>query len=123
MELTLTPEELIDLLNNGARAGVLTVSSDYAMDAKDAATVLVLPGATNVSLTLPDARLVSGRRYTVKLKRSGATYCVLHAFSAQTLDTFTLPLNITNDGAVLELLADGGNWLVLSTEIPNASDV
>jgi hypothetical protein len=98
----------------------LLLTSDHALTPDEPRVVEIIPGASNVAVTLPDARSVVGRTYTIKLYRSAAGIGVVNAVGKEQCDRGAVgfPINLASDGICVRLFSDGSGWIMLSALTP-----
>jgi hypothetical protein len=92
-----------------------TETADYSITAADSVVLANAPGATTITMTLPDA--VKDARYTViRIDNDGASGVTIATADAATIDgaaTLVLAVNTATKHGVT-LYCDGTNWWTAS---------
>lgn len=105
---TLTNKSLTDLENTFT---VTTQSTNYAILTTDT-TVLVNAASAPVTITLPTAVGVTGKKYNIKKLDSSANAVTINTTASQTIDADTSVI-INVQYTSMQVISDGSNWNVV----------
>jgi len=88
-------------------------TANYTISATTDAVVTGDGGAGGITITLPSAVNIQGRRFTVKRINGTAGSVVVNTTSSQTIDG-ALTKTLGNQWAWVEVVSDGANWIIVA---------
>lgn len=97
-------------VRGGTAARLVSTISSYTADVSDETVVLT---GDNVTLTLPSAVAVKGKKILVKRHPSAdaGTTATISTVSSQTIDGVAASLVLSNPGQSVMMVSDGANWV------------
>lgn len=78
--------------------------------------VVLVNNSSDISLTLPQASLNTGKVYYIKKISSGSDKISIDGYAAETIDG-DATFNLFIQNSALRLICDGSNWVILDDEI------
>lgn len=102
-----------DTVRSGSIRVPVTATAISLLLSKDHEIIAATAGAGGITITLPTAVGIAGRRYTIKKVDSGAGVVTIDADGAQTIDG-ALTLGLTAQWDWVTIVSDGAGWLVIA---------
>ncbi len=108
---TTSPHSKLEVVGAIATA-IATKTADYIITANDS-ILIGNPQLSDITLSLPAANGIAGRRHTIKNTSSYAYQVIVDANEAETIDG-ALTKTLANQYSSIVVISDGSNWIIES---------